>query len=685
VISVRERALEVLRAHWRPEVGYCVPNPDTYPHQWLWDSAFHSVAWARLGDDRGVVELHALLSGQLACGLVPHMRYGAIRPAGWLGPLPSSSSLTQPPMYGHAIAELLRAGFEVSAEDQAAATRGLRWLLDERRDTSGLIFIVHPWEAGNDHAPRWDGWGAPGTNPETYDQHARARWNQDLMRDVVIAADGAAISSSRFVVCPAGFNAYVAFNARELGRAIGDVDLQRDADELAELIDELLWDTETGLWVDRPVVGGDGRTHTIPISDGVIPALVSADPERARRALNRLHDPDFFGGTPFGPTNVAQNQPSYDPSAYWRGPAWPNISYLLWLAARRWHDRRLADEIAQQTIAGAEVSGWAEYWNPHTGAGLGAAPQSWTSLVATMAHEPIPVLEIGGTHLTAARVSCRPWALVPGSLNRIALDADRPAEELLDDIAVAARTLGNGHQLDLVVAIPGPFDYAQGVGGFTGVGKFASLHGVDLRSELLSRLAPRPHRVRFLNDADAFGLGEYAVGAARGHDRAVCITLGTGVGSAFLDRGEPVNDGPLVPPDGSIHLLFHAGRPLEETVSRRAIRAAYARAVGVLEQPLDVHAIAARAREGDPLANLVLHQAFVGLGVALAPVLERFEAGVLVVGGSMAGSFDIIGPAVGDGIARVRPSLGRLPIRPARRPDDAALIGAAYWAASEPD
>jgi glucokinase len=265
------------------------------------------------------------------------------------------------------------------------------------------------------------------------------------------------------------------------------------------------------------------------------------------------------------------------------------------------------------------------------------------------------------------------------------LDADRPAEELLDAIAVAARTLGNGHQLDLVVAIPGPFDYAQGVGGFTGVGKFASLHGVDLRSELLSRLAPRPHRVRFLNDADAFGLGEYAVGAARGHDRAVCITLGTGVGSAFLDRGEPVNDGPLVPPDGSIHLLFHAGRPLEETVSRRAIRAAYARAVGVLEQPLDVHAIAARAREGDPLANLVLHQAFVGLGVALAPVLERFEAGVLVVGGSMAGSFDIIGPAVGDGIARVRPSLGRLPIRPARRPDDAALIGAAYWAASEPD
>ena len=35
------------------------------------------------------------------------------------------------------------------------------------------------------------------------------------MRDVVIAADGAAMGSNRFVVCPAAFNAYVAFNARE--------------------------------------------------------------------------------------------------------------------------------------------------------------------------------------------------------------------------------------------------------------------------------------------------------------------------------------------------------------------------------------------------------------------------------------------------------------------------------------
>ena len=55
-----------------------------------------------------------------------------------------------------------------------ARTRGLRWLLDARRDPSGLVFVVHPWEAGNDHSPRWDGWGVPGSTPDSYDQAVRS-------------------------------------------------------------------------------------------------------------------------------------------------------------------------------------------------------------------------------------------------------------------------------------------------------------------------------------------------------------------------------------------------------------------------------------------------------------------------------------------------------------------------------
>ena len=117
------------------------------------------------------------------------------------------------------------------------------------------------------------------------------------------------------------------------------------------------------------------------------------------------------------------------------------------------------------------------------------------------------------------------------------MDADGTAAEVLDELAAAANGLPGGHRPDWVVAVPGPFDYEQGIGLFRDVGKFDSLYGVDVRHGLLTRIRPAPDTIRFLNDADAFGVGEYAAGAARGHDRAVCITLGTGVGSAFLDRG----------------------------------------------------------------------------------------------------------------------------------------------------
>src|SRR5688572_21060975 len=87
----------------------------------------------------------------------------------------------------------------------------------------------------------------------------------------------------------------------------------------------------------------------------------------------------------------------------------------------------------------------------------------------------------------------------------------------------------------LGVAVPGPFDYERGISLVRH--KLLELHGVDLRSELAAALGFAPSSIRFLNDAAAFALGEWWVGAARGHRRAVGITLGTGLGSAFLDAG----------------------------------------------------------------------------------------------------------------------------------------------------
>ena len=75
----------------------------------------------------------------------------------------------------------------------------------------------------------------------------------------------------------------------------------------------------------------------------------------------------------------------FAPETYWRGPTWPQLSYLCWIAAQRAGDVTVAQQIARQTVAGALRSELAEYWEPDTAHGLGAIPQSWTGLALVMA------------------------------------------------------------------------------------------------------------------------------------------------------------------------------------------------------------------------------------------------------------------------------------------------------------
>ena len=204
---------------------------------------------------------------------------------------------------------------------------------------------------------------------------------------MIIDGDGAAIGSDRFVVCPAAFNAYVAFNARELGIVADDPALLHDADELAALIDELLWDEDTGMWADRPVLGGDGRSHRFrsPMVPCRCWCLAIRDMPNGRWGRSLIQR-SSAGPRSDRPTWL-RTGPGRTGGVLARESAWPNMNYLLWLAARRWNDTLVAGKIARSTVAGAKASGWAEYWNPHTGEGLGAVPQSWTALAATMTPE----------------------------------------------------------------------------------------------------------------------------------------------------------------------------------------------------------------------------------------------------------------------------------------------------------
>jgi len=370
--GVIDRVRTVLDAHWRAE-GRTVPNAGTYPFGWLWDSCFHALVWAALGvPERAVAELRAVFRCQQGDGFVPHLDYGragsAPEPHAALWGRSDCSSITQPPMYGHAVAALVRGGIAVPGDIIEAAAKGLRFLTRARpRHRSGLVAVCHPWETGCDDSPRWDWWY---TAPD--DAASRYRVKGALVATIERSGGGSPLHNPAFDCAPAGFSALVAFNLRELAFVTGDG--TDEADELVEALDAR-WDHGLGTWVDAGAAQAtSGRIRTL---DGLLPALVTARRDARALAGRAAADPAAFGGR-FGPGFVHRHEPCREPRRYWRGGVWPPLAYLLALTGAG---------VGPATVSGALASGFAEYWDPDDGTAMGASPQSWAGLALLLDHD----------------------------------------------------------------------------------------------------------------------------------------------------------------------------------------------------------------------------------------------------------------------------------------------------------
>jgi glucokinase len=158
--------------------------------------------------------------------------------------------------------------------------------------------------------------------------------------------------------------------------------------------------------------------------------------------------------------------------------------------------------------------------------------------------------------------------------------------------------------------------------------------------------------------------------------RCVGITLGSGVGSSFLDDGVPVTTGPTVPPNGRAHQLKIGPTDLEDVVSRRAILARYLAGPDGGAPGLDVREVFERSRGGDAWATQVLQDAFRALGSALAPWFTRFGATVVAFGGAMIGSWDLILPPLRSGLTDAGAPTD-IELLPSADTERSALVGAA--------
>jgi glucokinase len=274
--------------------------------------------------------------------------------------------------------------------------------------------------------------------------------------------------------------------------------------------------------------------------------------------------------------------------------------------------------------------------------------------------------------VSAALVSLEKRAIDPADVQRSALALDGTRDELVRSIVTAARRLSRHDVTRWGIATPGPFDYARGVSLIRGVAKLDALYGADLRAELSAAVGVKPTGVSFINDASAFLIGEWWAGKAEGDGRSIGITLGTGLGSAFISDGKIVESDPDVPPEGRLDLIPFRGKPVEETLSSRGLRAAYA-----ADGP-DVVEIARRASAGEGRAADVMHRFGSALGEFLGRWVYLFAPTRVVLGGSIARSWDLWSE---DFRAACAPEMDQTWYGVAEHLDEAPLLGAAYHAA----
>ena len=276
--------------------------------------------------------------------------------------------------------------------------------------------------------------------------------------------------------------------------------------------------------------------------------------------------------------------------------------------------------------------------------------------------------DIGGSHISCGLCSLSDLELVNVASAPLASVATFEAfADLIHSLGlqVAGETGVAGASL----AVPGPFDTQAGVSLMQH--KLTYLYRRDLRSALASRFCLAPDHFCFLNDAAAYVLGEVGGGSIRGARRAAGLTLGTGVGAAFVVDGQHVTSGAGVPPGGEIWNLPYAGGIVEDLISTRRIKADYLARTGHDREVADI----AASGSADPDASAVFDSFGQHLGEVLRDVVAPFHPNSVVIGGGISRSSNLFLPiaqklVVGLGFRVVASALL----------ERATLVGAAhYW------
>jgi hypothetical protein len=399
---VRQRCQAVLRENWREGTrvsdgvpfAYTCPSPGRYPWQWYWDSCFTAIAGRHFDADHSRRELESLLAAQREDGFIGHTIF-------WNEPLSGSRRYTynvispDAPMTASIQPPLLAWAWRIAVGDPAAVPgigRHHKWLAEHRDlDGDGLIWIVQPDESGLDASPQFDAiWG--------HRAHGRAGFVLLVRRNRHLGYDLRRIADHGGPVC-CEVTTNVLYNLSRLALGLPS---------LTQTLVERTYNEDRGLFLPlaRPQ-----RHATKPATIAALTPLALPDlPEAIGHRLVQeqlLHLERFW--TPVPPPSVSIADPSFSLNdtgrigrrRYWRGPTWINAAWLCWIGLVRLGYDTQAEQLGERLGAAVATAGLREYYDPYTGAGMGAVDFGWSSLMLELLQSDLGAAR--GSYLVAPR------------------------------------------------------------------------------------------------------------------------------------------------------------------------------------------------------------------------------------------------------------------------------------------
>ncbi len=160
-----------------------------------------------------------------------------------------------------------------------------------------------------------------------------------------LAGGGTAVDTSSEMVM---FANQLAEIADLLGKKEEAAALRKEAEELAPLIREKMWDPKRKFFFDLTVEGKLAPAKTVAAFWTLLAGVAS--PEQADALAAELKNPASFGRKHRVPSTPA-DQPGFDPvGGYWQGAVWPSTNTMVVRGLERCGKRDLAREIALEHL-----------------------------------------------------------------------------------------------------------------------------------------------------------------------------------------------------------------------------------------------------------------------------------------------------------------------------------------------